>query len=223
MCVGGVKCLHVAVGPGATFTWVCCFCPCLPHPPTHALPIHCRTKTSSQRTHPTKHSATPYRTSPAQGGYTTGRSEVVGLLRQKARPYLFSNTLAPSVAAASLKVFDLLSSSHALRDRLQENTDYFRQHMAAAGFDIRPGNHPIVVREGEGHGCGGVGVGVVKRLETENWHTGLSCCFMLHNPGSTLHEHAYQHSPTPFNPPIHRLPHKHPHTPHHNNTAHYAR
>jgi hypothetical protein len=79
------------------------------------------------------------------GGYTTGRAEVVGLLRQKARPYLFSNTLAPCVAAASITVFDLLSSSHALRDKLQENTDYFREHMAAAGFDIRPGNHPIVV------------------------------------------------------------------------------
>lgn len=79
------------------------------------------------------------------GGYTTGRAEVVGLLRQKARPYLFSNTLAPCVAAASITVFDLLSSSHALRDKLQDNTDYFREHMAAAGFDIRPGNHPIVV------------------------------------------------------------------------------
>jgi 7-keto-8-aminopelargonate synthetase-like enzyme len=82
----------------------------------------------------------------AAGGYTTGRAEVVGLLRQKARPYLFSNTLAPAVAAASITVFDLLSASHELRDKLQDNTDYFRQHMAAAGFDIRPGNHPIVVR-----------------------------------------------------------------------------
>lgn len=79
------------------------------------------------------------------GGYTTGRAEVVGLLRQKARPYLFSNTLAPCVAAASITVFDLLSASHELRDKLQDNTDYFRQQMAAAGFDIRPGNHPIVV------------------------------------------------------------------------------
>jgi glycine C-acetyltransferase len=79
------------------------------------------------------------------GGYTTGRAEVVALLRQKARPYLFSNTLAPAVAAASITVFDLLSASHELRDKLQENTDYFRQHMAAAGFNIRPGNHPIVV------------------------------------------------------------------------------
>lgn len=80
----------------------------------------------------------------ATGGYTTGRAEVVALLRQKARPYLFSNTLAPAVAAASITVFDLLSASHELRDKLQENTDYFRQHMAAAGFNIRPGNHPIV-------------------------------------------------------------------------------
>lgn len=70
---------------------------------------------------------------------------MVGLLRQRSRPYLFSNTLAPSMAAASIAVFDLLSSSHALRDKLQDNTDYFRKQMAAAGFDIRPGNHPIVV------------------------------------------------------------------------------
>jgi glycine C-acetyltransferase len=70
---------------------------------------------------------------------------VIGLLRQKARPYLFSNTLAPCVAAASITVFDLLSRSHELRDKLQDNTDYFRQQMAAAGFDIRPGSHPIVV------------------------------------------------------------------------------
>lgn len=79
------------------------------------------------------------------GGYTTARAEVVGLLRQRSRPYLFSNTLAPSVAAAGIAVFDMLSSSHALRDKLQENTDYFRRQLTAAGFDIKPGNHPIVV------------------------------------------------------------------------------
>jgi glycine C-acetyltransferase len=78
------------------------------------------------------------------GGYTTGSAEVVGLLRQRSRPYLFSNTLAPCVAAASIAVFDMLSSSHALRDKLQDNTDYFRRHMTAAGFDIKPGSHPIV-------------------------------------------------------------------------------
>jgi 7-keto-8-aminopelargonate synthetase-like enzyme len=89
----------------------------------------------------------------ATGGYTTGRAEVIGLLRQKARPYLFSNTLAPCVAAASITVFDLLSKSHELRDKLQDNTDYFRQQMAAAGFDIRQGSHPIVVSVG----CEGVG------------------------------------------------------------------
>eukprot|EP00879_Flechtneria_rotunda_P003069 GHRR01003289.1.p1 GENE.GHRR01003289.1~~GHRR01003289.1.p1 ORF type:complete len:327 (+),score=137.90 GHRR01003289.1:916-1896(+) len=80
----------------------------------------------------------------ATGGYTTGRADVVALLRQRSRPYLFSNTLAPVVAAASIKVFDLLSSSSSLRDKLQKNTDYFREQMTAAGFSIRPGNHPIV-------------------------------------------------------------------------------
>lgn len=78
---------------------------------------------------------------------------MIGLLRQKARPYLFSNTLAPCVAAASITVFDLLTRSHELRDKLQDNTDYFRQHMAAAGFDIRPGNHPIVVSTGTRPAC----------------------------------------------------------------------
>lgn len=69
----------------------------------------------------------------------------MSLLRQRSRPYLFSNTLAPSVAAAGIAVFDMLNSSHALRDKLQDNTDYFRHQMTAAGFDIKPGNHPIVV------------------------------------------------------------------------------
>ncbi|WIA08531.1 hypothetical protein OEZ85_007965 [Tetradesmus obliquus] len=78
------------------------------------------------------------------GGYTTGKADVVALLRQRARPYLFSNSLAPSAVAASIAVFDLLSSSSALRDKLQENADYFRRQMAAAGFSIRPGRHPIV-------------------------------------------------------------------------------
>lgn len=82
----------------------------------------------------------------ATGGYTTGRADVIALLRQRSRPYLFSNTLAPSVAAASIAVFDLLASSHALRDQLADNTAYFRAAMTDAGFDIRPGNHPIVVR-----------------------------------------------------------------------------
>jgi glycine C-acetyltransferase len=79
------------------------------------------------------------------GGYTTGKADVIGLLRQRSRPYLFSNTLAPSTVAASIAVFDLLSSSHALRDKLQENAVFFRREMAAAGFSIRPGSHPIVV------------------------------------------------------------------------------
>jgi len=80
----------------------------------------------------------------ATGGYTTGRKEVVDLLRQRARPYLFSNTLAPAVAGASLKVFELLSRSTALRDTLEANTSHFRRRMTGAGFTIKPGTHPIV-------------------------------------------------------------------------------
>ena len=80
----------------------------------------------------------------ASGGYTSGRKEIVELLRQRSRPYLFSNTLAPSIVAASLKVLELLSASTELRDRLYENTRYFREKMTEAGFDIIPGEHPIV-------------------------------------------------------------------------------
>ena len=80
----------------------------------------------------------------ASGGYTSGRREIIALLRQRSRPYLFSNTLAPVITAASLKVLDLLESSTALRDRLEENTRYFRSEMSARGFDILPGTHPIV-------------------------------------------------------------------------------
>jgi len=80
----------------------------------------------------------------ATGGYTTGRKDVIDTLRQKARPYLFSNTLAPAVAAASSEVFDMLSESTELRDTLDSNAQYFREKMTAAGFDIRPGTHPIV-------------------------------------------------------------------------------
>jgi len=78
------------------------------------------------------------------GGYTSGRQEIVDLLRQRSRPYLFSNTVAPAICAAAIKVFDMLSSSTALRDRLEENTRYFRQGMRTAGFDIPQGDHPIV-------------------------------------------------------------------------------
>lgn len=80
----------------------------------------------------------------ASGGYTSARQEIVDLLRQRSRPYLFSNTLAPSICAASIKVLEMLSASTALRDRLQENTQYFRNGMRAAGFDIDEGVHPIV-------------------------------------------------------------------------------
>jgi glycine C-acetyltransferase len=80
----------------------------------------------------------------AIGGFTTGRKEIIALLRQRSRPYLFSNSLPPAVVGASLAVFDLLSSTTALRDKLEANTKYFRQEMTAAGFDIKPGEHPIV-------------------------------------------------------------------------------
>jgi glycine C-acetyltransferase len=79
----------------------------------------------------------------ASGGYTSGRREIIELLRQRSRPYLFSNTLAPSIAGASLKAIELLSASTALRDKLESNTGYFRQEMAAHGFDILSGTHPI--------------------------------------------------------------------------------
>ena len=79
----------------------------------------------------------------ALGGFTTARKEVIELLRQRSRPYLFSNSLPPHVVAAGIKAFDMLASAGELRTRLQENTAYFRQRMGAAGFDIKPGVHPI--------------------------------------------------------------------------------
>jgi glycine C-acetyltransferase len=80
----------------------------------------------------------------ASGGYTSGRGEIIDLLRQRSRPYLFSNSVAPAVAGASLKVLDLLESSDDLRARLRENTAWFRERMTSLGFDILPGDHPIV-------------------------------------------------------------------------------
>jgi glycine C-acetyltransferase len=80
----------------------------------------------------------------ASGGYVSARSEIVELLRQRARPYLFSNSVPPAVAAASLKALDLIESSHELRDRLRDNTARFRAGMSESGFDILPGDHPIV-------------------------------------------------------------------------------
>ena len=80
----------------------------------------------------------------ASGGFTAARKEIVDLLRQRSRPYLFSNTLAPAIVGASLKVLDMLESSTALRDKLENNTHYFREAMTEAGFDILPGEHPIV-------------------------------------------------------------------------------
>lgn len=80
----------------------------------------------------------------ASGGFTAARKEIVEMLRQRSRPYLFSNTLAPAIVGASIKVLDMLSSSTSLRDKLEQNTQYFRKAMTAAGFDIIPGEHPIV-------------------------------------------------------------------------------
>jgi glycine C-acetyltransferase len=80
----------------------------------------------------------------ASGGYTSGRREIVEYLRQRSRPYLFSNTLAPAIAGASLKVLELLRGSTALRDQLAANTQFFREAMTARGFDTLPGTHPIV-------------------------------------------------------------------------------
>lgn len=80
----------------------------------------------------------------ASGGFTSGRKEIIDMLRQRSRPYLFSNTLAPSIVGASIAVLDMLSETTELRDKLESNTKYFREKMTAAGFDIKPGVHPIV-------------------------------------------------------------------------------
>ncbi|MCB0732956.1 MAG: glycine C-acetyltransferase [Bacteroidetes bacterium] len=80
----------------------------------------------------------------ASGGFTSGRKEIIDMLRQRSRPYLFSNTVAPSIVGASIAVLDMLSETTDLRDKLEENTSYFREQMTAAGFDIKPGVHPIV-------------------------------------------------------------------------------
>lgn len=80
----------------------------------------------------------------ASGGFTSGRKEIIEMLRQRSRPYLFSNTLAPGIVGASITVLDMLSQTTELRDKLEYNTNYFRTKMTAAGFDIKPGEHPIV-------------------------------------------------------------------------------
>ena len=80
----------------------------------------------------------------ASGGFTTGRQEIIDLLRQRSRPYLFSNTLAPAIVAAGIKVFDMLSATTEIRDKLEKNTLYFRKQMSSAGSDIKEGDHPIV-------------------------------------------------------------------------------
>lgn len=80
----------------------------------------------------------------ASGGFTSGRKEIIEMLRQRSRPYLFSNTLAPSIVGASIAILDMLSETTELRDKLENNTKYFREKMTEAGFDIKPGIHPIV-------------------------------------------------------------------------------
>ncbi|MES1221922.1 MAG: aminotransferase class I/II-fold pyridoxal phosphate-dependent enzyme, partial [Bacteroidota bacterium] len=80
----------------------------------------------------------------ASGGFTSGRKEIIEILRQRSRPYLFSNTLAPSIVGASIAVLDMLTETTTLRDKLEWNTKYFREKMTAAGFDNKPGEHPIV-------------------------------------------------------------------------------
>jgi glycine C-acetyltransferase len=80
----------------------------------------------------------------ASGGFTSGRKEIIEMLRQRSRPYLFSNTVAPSIVGASIAVLDMLTSATTLRDKLEANTKYFRTAMTVAGFDIKPGDHPIV-------------------------------------------------------------------------------
>ena len=80
----------------------------------------------------------------AMGGYTTGKKEIIEMLRQRSRPYLFSNSLAPSIVGAAIKVFDILSSSTVLRDKLEDNTAYFKEKIIAAGFDVKAGDSPIV-------------------------------------------------------------------------------
>ncbi len=80
----------------------------------------------------------------ANGGFTSGRKEIIEMLRQRSRPYLFSNSLAPSIVGASLVILDMLKKDTGLRDKLEENTKYFRTRMKEAGFDIKPGDHPIV-------------------------------------------------------------------------------
>ncbi len=80
----------------------------------------------------------------AMGGFTSGRKEIIEMLRQRSRPYLFSNSLAPSIVGASITVIDMLSETTQLRDKLWKNTEYFREKITAAGFDIKPGEHPIV-------------------------------------------------------------------------------
>jgi len=80
----------------------------------------------------------------ASGGFTSGRKEIIEMLRQRSRPYLFSNTVAPSIVGASIAVLDMLTETTELRDRLEYNTKYFRTKMTEAGFDIKPGDHPIV-------------------------------------------------------------------------------
>jgi glycine C-acetyltransferase len=80
----------------------------------------------------------------ASGGYTSGRKEIIGWLRQRSRPYLFSNSVAPAIVAASIAVLDLLQEDNSLREQLHDNAAYFRKQMTERGFDLKPGEHPII-------------------------------------------------------------------------------
>jgi glycine C-acetyltransferase len=100
----------------------------------------------------------------ASGGYVSGRKEIVELLRQRSRPYLFSNTVAPAVVGGSLKAIELLTASTELRDTLKANTRYFRSEMTAAGLDVLPGEHPIVpVMVGDAALAGRMAEGMLER------------------------------------------------------------
>ena len=100
----------------------------------------------------------------ASGGYTSGRKEIIDLLRQRSRPYLFSNSVAPVIAATSLKVLEMLRTSGTLRDQLRDNTRYFREAMTSAGFDILPGEHPIVpIMFGDARRASAVAEGLLER------------------------------------------------------------
>ena len=112
----------------------------------------------------------------ASGGFTSGRSEIIDLLRQRSRPYLFSNTVAPSIVSASLKALEMITASTALRDKLEENTHYFRAKMAEVGFDIPSGSHPYRADYAWGCKTGTADGGTTPRKRGIRDWVLLSCC-----------------------------------------------